>query len=69
MTRTGPINDTEVWIVGTPADIDTIQDALSHLGYVAYAAPPQPGHDVDKRHRAYVRILCRVNPTAAARAA
>jgi hypothetical protein len=65
MTVTGPINDTEVWIVGTPGDIDTIQDALSQLGYVAYAAPPQPGRGHDKRHRAYMRILCRVNPAAA----
>ena len=66
MTVTGPINDTEVWIVGTPADIDTIQDALSQLGYVAYAAPPQPGRGIDKRHHSYMRILCRVQPATTA---
>ena len=60
------ISDTEVWLVGLPADLDTLIDAITRLGYVCYLSPPVPGRGFDRRHRAYLRLICRVPTSPAA---
>lgn len=65
--HTEQIRDTEIWIVGPAEDVELVQDAITRLGYVAYGAPPYAGKGADRRHRAYMRVLCRmaIDPPAA----
>jgi hypothetical protein len=61
--------DLEVWLIGTPAELDQAATTLAHLGRVVYRGPRMAlaGADLG-RYRAYARIRITTPPPGRARA-
>lgn len=58
----------EVWITGTPAELDAAEAALHAIAYVAFTSARYPMAGADAgRYRTYLRLAVPTTPTAAPR--
>jgi hypothetical protein len=55
--------DLEIWLVGTPTQLDTAMTALAHAGRITAASNPEPLYHTDTgRTRRYLHL--HITPTA-----
>lgn len=60
----------EVWLTGTPAELDAAETALRDIAYVAFTSVRYPMAGVDAgRYRTYLRLAVPTTPVAAPRPA
>jgi len=59
----------EVWLSGTPAELDAAVAALTDAGRVSHTSPRTPLPGDPGRHRLYLRVHVAATPAAAPRRA
>jgi hypothetical protein len=55
LTRTAT-NFTEIWLIGTDAEVQAVTGAVALTGSLIYRSAPQPMGGTDLRTRVYLRL-------------